>query len=87
MIQVRYDLEAHAVYAKLRQAKGRIKTREIDDVRLVDYDETGAAVGVELLFVSRGVDLRGLPEAERIAEALVSAACSVGLAPSSRGKQ
>ena len=42
-----------AEYAKLRQAEGRIKTREIDDVRLVDYDETGAAAGVELLFVSR----------------------------------
>ena len=72
MIQIRYDPEADAVYAKLRQAEGRIKTREIDRTRFVDIDETGAVVGVELLFVSQGVDLTGLPEAERIAEAMRS---------------
>ena len=72
MIQIRYDPEADAVYAKLREAEGRVTTQQIDDVRLVDYDESGAVVGVELLFVSGGVDLRGLPEAERIAEAMRS---------------
>ena len=65
MIQIRYDPEANAVYAKLRQAEGWIRTREIDSSRFVDIDETGEAVGVELLFVSDGVDLTGLPEAER----------------------
>ena len=69
---IRYGPAADAVHEKLRQAEGRIRTREIDSSRLVDIDETGEAVGVELLFVSQGVDLSGLAEAERIAERLRS---------------
>lgn len=72
MVYIRYDPDADAVYAELRPAGGRIRTREIDDRRFVDVDEGGAAVGVELLFVSRGVDLDGLPESDRIAAALRS---------------
>ena len=69
---ITYDPEADALYAELRCAEGKVRTREIDDRRLVDVDESGEAVGVELLFVSRGVNLEGLPEAERIAAAMRS---------------
>ena len=48
-----------------------VRTREIDDRRLAGGDGSGAAVGADL-FVSRGVNLDGLPEAERIVAAMRS---------------
>ena len=71
-MEVRYDPEADAVSVDLRGAQGRVRTRRIDEQRLLDYDERGELVGIEFLFVSRGVNLDGLPEAERIAEAMRS---------------
>lgn len=71
-MQVRYDPEADAVYVDLQEAQGRVRTRRIDEQRLLDHDERGELVGIEFLFVSRGVNLEGLPEAERIAEAMRS---------------
>ena len=69
-MNVRYDSEADAVYIKLREPAGKVETEFIDVARYVDYDEHNNVVGVELLGVSQGIDLDGLPEAERIAEAL-----------------
>ncbi len=71
-MEVRYDPEADALYVDLQEAQGRVRTRRIDEQRLLDYDERGELVGIEFLFVSRGVSLEGLPEAERIAEAMRS---------------
>lgn len=71
-MQVRYDPEADAVYVDLREAQGRVRSRRIDEQRVLDYDERGDLVGVEFLFVSRGLSLDGLPEAQRIAEAMRS---------------
>lgn len=65
-----YDQEADALYITFREeTKGRVLTREIDDRRFVDRDDEGD-VGVEILEVSRGIDLTGLPRAEEIAELL-----------------
>jgi hypothetical protein len=37
----------------------------------VDYDESDEVVGVEFLAIQQeGLDLRGIPEADRIADAL-----------------
>ncbi len=72
MMQVRYDPEADAVYVDLREAQGRVRTTRIDEQRLLDYDEEGMLVGVEFLFVSRGLHLDGLPEAEYIEQLLRS---------------
>jgi len=69
-VHVEYDSEADAIYIMLREPEGAVETQFIDDARYVDYDATGLVVGVELLGVSQGVDLSGLPEASRIAEAL-----------------
>ena len=41
MVHIRYDAEADALYAELRRAEGKVRTREIDDRRLVDVDESG----------------------------------------------
>ena len=70
---IKYDLEADALYVRLREPAGEIHTRPLDDLRIVDYDESDAVVGVELLAVREaGVKLEGLPEADRIDEALAS---------------
>jgi uncharacterized protein YuzE len=71
-MQVSYDNEADALSIRLREAVGRVRTRRIDEQRLLDYDEHGDLVGIEILFVSRGVNLEGLPEAARIAEVMRS---------------
>lgn len=69
-MHVEYDSESDAIYVTLRQPDGSVETEFIDDARYVDYDAAGNVVGVELLGVSQGIDLEGLPEAEKIAEAL-----------------
>ena len=42
------------------------------DARRVDYAEDGTPVGVELLYVSQGVDLSDLPNVAEIEEAIAS---------------
>ncbi len=71
-MHVQYDSEADAVYVRLREPIGDVKSRPVDDARIVDYDAEGHVVGVELLDASHGIDLEGLPEADAIAEAMRS---------------
>jgi uncharacterized protein YuzE len=71
-MQVSYDNEADALSIRLREAVGRVRSRRIDEQRILDYDEQGDLVAIEILFVSRGVNLEGLPEAERIADVMRS---------------
>ncbi|MDE2696751.1 MAG: DUF2283 domain-containing protein [Chloroflexota bacterium] len=72
-MELRYDPEADAIYVALREHEGQVRSRNAGDWRrVVDYDETGEPVGVELLAVSAGVDLEGLPDAEAIGEAIRS---------------
>lgn len=82
----RYDPDADAVYVPLAPGDPDGYGRELDDgdgepgglhgalqaapARIIHYDGAGAVVGVELLFVSQGVDLRGVPQADRVAGAL-----------------
>ena len=64
---ITYDSTADAIYIYLTDAgpEGRAaRTVPIDDARMVDYDAAGIVLGVELLGVSHGVDLEGLPEKE-----------------------
>ena len=70
-MQVQYDTEADALYVRL--ASGEVaRTRRLDSSRAVDYRADGTVVGVEFLFVSKGVRLEGVPEAEGIERALAS---------------
>ena len=68
-ITVRHDPDADAVYVRLNEGR-YARTEEIDDYRNVDYDADGRAIGVEFLYVSDGVDLSEVPQADRVAEAL-----------------
>ena len=68
-----YDPEADAIYVGFREHEGRVRSRNAGDWRrVIDYDDTGEPVGVELLAVSTGLDLDGLPEAEAIGAAIRS---------------
>ncbi len=70
---VTYDLDVDALYVKLAAEGVPVaETDELDDRRFVDYDERGAVYGVELLHASLGINLAGLPEAARIADAIRS---------------
>lgn len=69
---IQYDPEADAVYVKLRGAVGAIRSKRLDESRVVDYDDEGSVVGVEFLFVSRGIRLEDVPEREEVADALAS---------------
>jgi len=56
-----YDSDADAAYVWLRDAPWS-HMEIVDDYRNIDYAIDGAPVGVEFLYVSKGVNLAGLPE-------------------------
>ena len=68
-----YDPEADALYVYLMPQDTAVHhIDEIDFGRIVDFDDAGRAIGVEFLEASHGIDLTGIPEAERVAEAIRS---------------
>ena len=68
-LEVEHDPQADAIYVRLSDAPYD-HTEELDTERNVDYAADGSVVGVELLNVSRGVDVRDLPNADAIARVL-----------------
>lgn len=56
-----YDPDADAAYVWFRDAPWS-HMEIVDDYRNIDYAVDGALVGVEFLYVSKGVNLAGLPE-------------------------
>ncbi len=73
-LKVQQDPEADAAYVYMRGGEGAPygSTRRLDNFRAVDVAADGSLIGVDFMVVSRGVDLRGLPELEALAEALAS---------------
>lgn len=69
-MQIRFDPEADVIFVTLREPEGPTAGDRLDERRIIHYDAADRPVAVELLFVSRGVNLDGLPEADRIAEAI-----------------
>ncbi len=49
-MKITYDPEADAMYIKLREGKVH-KTHEVDKNTILDYDEEGNVIGIEILFV------------------------------------
>jgi len=50
-MKLEYDRRADAIYIRLKEAEVAT-TRELEDNLIVDLDEQGRLVGIELLFVS-----------------------------------
>ena len=69
MLRTEYDQRADAVYAYLSDQPYAFG-KDLDDARRVDYAADGTPIGVELLFVSKGVDLSDLPRSDELADAL-----------------
>jgi uncharacterized protein YuzE len=62
---ISYSEREDIVYIRLSD-QYVVSTECIDDLHIVDYDADGNVVGVELIGASGGLDLRGLPERERL---------------------
>ncbi|MGH2588929.1 MAG: DUF2283 domain-containing protein [Dehalococcoidia bacterium] len=58
--RIEHSKTADAIYVYLTDAKVAY-TKELDDLRNIDYDATRGVVGIEFLGVSHGIDLRGIP--------------------------
>ncbi len=73
-IEVRYDPSRQLLYVRLREPRGAIvNTKDFGRDRYVDYDEVGEVMSIEFLALHQdGLDLDGLPEADRVAEAIES---------------
>lgn len=71
---VTYDSEADALYVRLADPDVEVaETDEVVDARImVDYDAAGGVIGVEILGATRSLDLTGVPEADKVAEAIRS---------------
>ncbi len=64
-----YNADTDVFY--LRLGVGRFDRNErLDGQRILDLDVDGNPLGVEVIFASHGTDLEGLPEPERVREAL-----------------
>ncbi|WP_217923633.1 DUF2283 domain-containing protein [Miltoncostaea oceani] len=71
-LRVEYDpvVDALAIDFPGFGAGASARMVRLDRDRALDYDASGRLVSIELLNVSRGVDLTDLPEAEVITRAL-----------------
>lgn len=79
-MNVIYDDEADALSIEFEGAGPgtAVRTEHIDEARLVDYDRNGELVAIEILEVSRGVELDGLPELDAVRAALEQVAAEHG---------
>ncbi len=68
-MEFKHDVEADAIYISF-SSKPYAYGKDLDDERRIDYASDNTAIGVELLNVSKGVNLDGLPRKDKIAEVL-----------------
>ncbi|MCL0046453.1 DUF2283 domain-containing protein [Dehalococcoidales bacterium] len=68
-MKFKYDAEADAIYIYFSEKPYAYGT-DLDDERRIDYASNNTPIGVELLCVSDGVNLDGLPCKDEIAEIL-----------------
>lgn len=64
-----YDRDADCAYILINKLP-HAYSEQVDDTRFVDYAQDGTVIGIELLYVSGGVDVSGLPLADQVAEVL-----------------
>ena len=68
-MRIRYDPEADAVYVYLRN-KPYAYGKDLDDQRRIDYAADDTPIGIEILCVSKGVDVDEFPEQENVSTLL-----------------
>lgn len=62
---VTYDKEADVLYVELNTS-AVARSHSLDDIRIIDYSEDGAVVGIEFINASSGVDLSDVPFAQKV---------------------
>jgi hypothetical protein len=68
-MKLKHDKIADAIYIKLSNMSYAYG-KDLDDLRRIDYASDNTPRGVELLCVSKGVNVESLPRKSEIAEAL-----------------
>ena len=68
---VTFSEQGDILYVELEESSVA-KTRAYGDDRLVDFGSDGQVIGAEFIGIASSVDLRGLPETERLREAITS---------------
>ena len=68
-MKFKHDAQADAIYIYLGE-KPYAYGKDLDDERRIDYASDNTSIGVELLCVSKGVNLDSLPHIDEIAEVL-----------------
>lgn len=68
-MELKHDEIADAIYIKLSD-KPYAYGKDLDDLRRVDYASYNTPIGVELIGISGGVNLYGLPHKDEIASLL-----------------
>ena len=68
-LKIEFDRQADAIYARLSDRPYAFG-EDLDHARRIDYADDGTPIGVELLYVSHGVDLTSLPMARELAAEL-----------------
>lgn len=71
-IRITYDPEADAIAIEFPGwgPGASVRMRHLDCNRFLDFDRSGRLISIELLNVSHGVELDGLPEVEVVRGAL-----------------
>ncbi|OGN89407.1 MAG: hypothetical protein A2158_07415 [Chloroflexi bacterium RBG_13_46_14] len=69
MLKHKYDPKADSIYITLKSGIYNYGY-DLDDDRRIDYDENDVPIGIEILSVSHGVDLRGLPYSQELIKVL-----------------
>ena len=64
-----YDRNVDAIYISINDVRHH-HSQEIDESRFIDYGDNDVIRGVELLYVTSGVDLNDLPYQAEIKELL-----------------
>lgn len=73
MTKLRHDPEADAAYVRYSH-EPVVRTREVDEDRLIDYSASDSVIGVEFLNVEDGVRVSGLPVDPFLLTSLLTAA-------------
>ena len=68
-MEYEYDMNEDCAYILINKLPYAY-SEEIDETRFVDYAEGGTVIGIELLYVSSGVDICDLPYESEIGKLL-----------------
>ncbi len=68
-MEYQYDTNADCAYILINNLR-HAYSKELDETRFIDYAEDGTVIGVELLYVSGGVDTSDLPYQSEIEKLL-----------------